>query len=69
MTTITRFMYRLIRAGGKLLIWGMDTQTMGFGLTVEQVRQIFGSDFDLENVEKSQFHQRASKWYWLERNQ
>ncbi|HVP20770.1 MAG TPA: class I SAM-dependent methyltransferase [Anaerolineaceae bacterium] len=58
---------RLMKPGSTLLVWGMDPQPMGPGLTPERVERIFVPGFKLERIENVQLHRRASKWYWLKR--
>ncbi len=57
----------LMRTGSTLLVWGMDPQSMGMGLTPKKVTQIFTPGFKLQRTETAQLHGRSSKWYWLKR--
>ncbi len=54
---------RLMRAGGTLLVWAMDSR----GLTPVRVKELFVPAFSLERVEEVQLHRRPSRWYWLRR--
>ena len=56
---------RLMKAGSTLLVWGVDPQPIGFGVTAQGMERIFASGFKLEQIENVQLHQRSSKWYWL----
>jgi cyclopropane fatty-acyl-phospholipid synthase-like methyltransferase len=58
---------RLMQAEGTLLVWGMDPQPMGLGLTPEEMERIFTPGFKLEQIENVRLHQRLSKWYWLKK--
>ncbi len=58
---------RLMQTGSTLLVWGVDPQPIGFGVTAEGMERIFASGFKLERIENVQFHQRPSKWYWLKK--
>lgn len=58
---------RLMPIGGTLLVWGMEPQSMGIGLTREMMEEVFEPAFKLDRVEDVQFHGRPSKWYWLAR--
>jgi SAM-dependent methyltransferase len=57
---------RLMQAESTLLIWGMDPQPMGFGLTPEEMERIFAPGFKLARIENVRLHRRLSKWYWLD---
>ncbi len=58
---------RLMKTGSTLLVWGMDPQPMGFGLTPERIERTFTPGFKLDQIENVQLHRRCSKWYWLTR--
>ncbi len=58
---------RLMHSASTLLVWGMDSHPMGFGLTPEGMERIFAPGFKLERIENVQLHRRLSKWYWLKK--
>lgn len=58
---------RLLPSSGILLVWGMDPQGMGLGLTPERLEKLFRTAFKLERMEEVLLHRRPSKWYWLRR--
>lgn len=58
---------RLMEPGSTLLIWGIDSRALGSGRLPDELEKAFMPGFKLERVEPSQFHQRQSKWYWLNR--
>ncbi len=59
--------YRLLKPGGKLLLWALDNSPGDIKLNSDQISKIFGSRFELT---QSKFSGRrvifvSSHWYWL----
>jgi cyclopropane fatty-acyl-phospholipid synthase-like methyltransferase len=60
--------YRLLKPGGRLLLWALDNSPSDIKLDADYISKLFGSHFTLA---KSKFSGRrvifvSSHWYWLD---
>lgn len=61
--------HRLLKPGGIHLIWALDQSPSDIKLTPDYIKDIFGSNFQLQKSERSRRRVIfvASHWYWLMR--
>lgn len=63
---------QILIPGGRYMLYTIDPVSPGnasFGISMDQVKQIFKPWFDIQHIERGTFRDRGSTWFWMARNQ